>query len=756
MEKDPKDILTEAKERFGNCQDFWSPIYSECLADLRFSLGDQWDETTRRNRENDKDGARPCLTVDKLEQYVRQVTNDARQNKPAPKARPIHDSDEDVADLVSGLFRHISNNSRADIAYDTASEFAVRSGFGWIRICTDYADEESFEQEILIKAVRNPFSVYIDPDFQSINGSDADYAFVFENVPRKTFERQYPDADVVSFDDPDHVAQGWTSENHVRVAEYWAVEYDVAIIDPPEGSSAQPRKVYKRRVVWRKITATEILDERTWPTQYIGIVPVWGRIIDEAGTLRVRSLIRPAIDAQRMYNYAASSAVERVSLAPKAKYLAAAEAIEGHESEWGRAHISNNPVLPWNHTVDGQPVPPPQYMGGAEVPSGWVNLMQAHEHDIQAALGMYNASLGAPSNEKSGKAILARQREADTSTFDFVDNLSRAIEQVWRVVLGLLPTIYDTPRILRIIGEDGSGETATLDPRLEQPIIEQQDPETGAIQKLFNPFIGKYDVEVTVGPAYATKRQETAEWLTQVTQGNPQMLQIVGDLMFKALDMPMADEVAKRFKAMLPPQIQQAEAEGQKEKIPQAVQAQMGQMQQALQQSMQIIQKLQADLQQAKSEEDVTRADFMLKAQSAKLEEMQVQIKQAELELKAREVQIKEYEAETERLQLVTTNQEAFKSDEEKAQEQMQESAESEQEAAQSAMQMQMLAQLSDGVAQASNVLAAVAEKINAPKVVSITAPSGRVFTVATDGEHVQIDSPSGVYTGEIEDGRPE
>jgi len=340
-------------------------------------------------------------------------------------------------------------------------------------------------------------------------------------------------------------------------------------------------------VMWRKITASEVLDEREWPCQYIGVIPVWGRVIDEAGVLRVRSLIHPAIDAQRMYNYAASSAVERVSLAPKAKYLASAEAIEGHEDKWGRAHISNDPVLTWNHTIDGQPIPAPQYMGGAEVPSGWVNLMQAHEHDIQAALGMYNASLGAPSNEKSGKAILARQREADTSTFDFIDNLSRAIEQTWRVVLGLLPAIYDTPRVLRIVGEDGSGETATLDPRLEKPVIEQPDPITGAMQKLFNPFIGKYDVEVTVGPAYATKRQETAEWLTQVTQGNPQMLQLVGDLMFKALDMPMADEVAKRFKAMLPPQIQQAESKDAGEQIPPAVQMQMQQMQQGLQQSMQ-------------------------------------------------------------------------------------------------------------------------------------------------------------------------
>lgn len=637
-------------KRFRYCEEAEAKNRERALDDLKFSLGEQWPDEVRRARETDPNGARPCLTVNKLGQYVRQVVNDSRQNKPAIKVRPVDsESDPEVADMMQGLVRHIEDNSRADIAYDTAIEFAVRAGFGFIRVLTDYEDDESFNQDAFIKTVRNPFACYLDADHVQIDGSDSRYGFCFDDIPRDVFEADYPKADACSFEDIGTESHGWASKDTVRIAEYFRIEENPAKVwQSPDGSISEveipdaPSRTIKRKVVaWYKLTAREILERNKFPSKYIPIVPVYGHLIDVAGERQITGLIHDAIDGQRMYNYSVSAYVERVALVPKAPFIAAEGQIEGHEAEWESANTSNLPVLTYKPTdLNGTQVPPPQRQPGADVPTGWLQAMQMTEHDIQSALGMYNASLGAPSNEKSGKAIMARQREADNSTFHFIDNLSRSIRQIGRILVDLIPKIYDTQRVVRILGEDGSVDTAEINPDSEMPMMERRDNAGNVIAKIYNPTLGKYDVSITTGPAYTTKRQEAADFMTQVAQANPQLMPLIGDLMFKAMDMPYAEEISERLKLMLPPQILEHES---KEEQPQQIPPQV---QQAIDMAGQQIEELHGALMQAQQQLEAMAGDKQAEQQKAAIEQQKLEIEGYKAETERMGVQIEAMQAQ--------------------------------------------------------------------------------------------------------------
>lgn len=630
-------VIATALERFKRCEDAESTARNQAMDELKFSLGEQWPEEIRRDRESDPNGARPCLTVDKLDQYIKQVVNDARQNKPGIKIRPKDDgADPETAEVLQGLTRQIEDQSCADVAYDTAVEMAARAGFGFVRVVTDYEDDEGFEQGIFIRAVANPFSCFLDPDHVNPDGSDAKYGFAWEDIPRDQFEHDYPDADPCDFEASTQGDGEWMREKTVRVAEYFECVYESKKVYQAEDGSASDdeipgavsRDIQRKKVIWRKLTAKEVLDEREWPGKWIPIVPTYGHLIRVGTERRISSLHKPAMDAARMYNYAASAFVERVALTPKAPYVATASQIEGYESEWASANTSNASVLPYNADPSA---PPPQRQQATDMPAGWMQVMQGMEHDIQSALGMYNASLGAPSNEKSGKAIMARQREADNATFHVIDNLSRCIRHVGRIIVDLIPKIYDTSRVVRILGEDGSEDFARIDPQQEEAKRTIRDLQGKEIESIYNPGVGRYDVTVTTGPAYGTKRQEAAEFLTQIVQSSPDMMPIIGDLMFKSMDMPFAEDISDRLKKMMPPQLQEQE-DGAQPAIPPQVQMAIDQMQQAFKQSQQAAQQLAQELEKAQQD-------------SAN--------KAAELDLKSREVGVKEYEAETERMQAI-------------------------------------------------------------------------------------------------------
>jgi hypothetical protein len=327
-----------------------------------------------------------------------------------------------------------------------------------------------------------------------------------------------------------------------------------------------------------------------------------------------------------MYNYWASQEVEMLALAPKAPFIAAAGQIEGYEHKWKNANTVNYAVLEYNPVVDTengeQALPPPQRAVPPQPSQGILQAKLGASDDIKTTTGQYDASLGQKSNETSGKAILARQREGDIGTFQYVDNLSRAIRFVGRIIVDLIPKIYDTQRVARILGEDDDVTMAKLDPRQQEAVRSVQDMQTGKeIEKIYNPGVGRYDVAVVVGPSYTTKRQEALDAMTQMVQGNPQLWQVIGDLLVKNQDWPGADDMAKRLKAMLPPQLQ--DKEGEEDMPPQARQM----VEQALAQSEQFqeaLKQMAAEMQTLKEDREYKQQELMIKHYSAETDRMKV------------------------------------------------------------------------------------------------------------------------------------
>lgn len=579
-----EEILQVALKRFALSEEQEMEIREQALADIRFRAGHQWEDDVARIR---KQANRPSFTVNRMPQFIRQLTNDQRQNRPAIKVNPVDDkSDPEIAEVYQGLIRHIEVQSNADAAYDTAFQHAVEGGFGFVRIATEYCEESSFDQDIVIKRVPNQFSCRIDPNYQEPDGSDATWGFCYEELTKDEYEAQYGDSDLAKMDGWEGIGDrymNWVKKDTVRVAEYFYKEFKkVKICQMPDGEVVErselpkefpeemivkERMAIKTVVHWLKINGMEVLERTIWPGKWIPIIPVLGDEIIIEGRRILEGVIRHAKDSQRLHNYFVSSEAEAIALAPKAPWIGPKGAFKGFEKKWQTANTQNHSYLEYNaSTIDGKPLPPPQRNFGEPNVGAITQARMQSADDMKATTGIYDASLGARSNEQSGIAIQRRNMQAQTSNFHFVDNLTRSIKHVGRQLVDLIPKIYDTERAVRIIGED----------RKEKIIVINQvvDPEKGLVKNPVN--YGKYDVAVDVGPSFQTKRQEAMESMLEFMRIYPAAAPILGDLVAKNGDWPGNEEVTKRLKKMLPPELQEDEEGGSA--ISPQVEAQMQEM----------------------------------------------------------------------------------------------------------------------------------------------------------------------------------
>lgn len=595
------ELVDQVKDNLRKSEDNEASIRSLALADLEFANGEQWGEQQKRLRHAD---GRPCLVHNRIRAVIKQITNEQRQQKPAILVSPVGDgADEDTAKILQGLIRHIEYNSNAETAYDSAMEFAVTCGGpGWIRVLTDYCDDDSFDQEILITHPRNHFSVYVDPACEESDYSDARYMVAIAQFTKEQYRERYPDSEVASLLDQGVIGNcppDWVSQDGVRIAEYWYVDEretelfklldgsTATIEDMPEGAQVakdrrgQPisRKTRKKSVKWVKTNGVEILERGEWAGKYIPFVPVLGDEVVIDGKRTLLGVVRDAMDPCRSYNYHVSAQAEAIALAPRAPYIGTKKQFEGVENQWRTSNIRNYTFLTFN--PDDKAPGPPQRQAFEPAIQAITMAIQQADNDIKATTGIYDASLGAPGPEQSGTAIMARQQQGSTANLHFSDNLGRALKHLGRILVDLIPKIYDTKRVVRIIGEDEQVKTATLDPEAAQNW--QQ-----GMERVYDLTVGRYDVAVSMGPSYATKRMAAVDQLTQLVHAYPAFLQIAGPTILKNMDVPGADELAKMAQKMLPPQLQENAPQPPSPQM-QAMAQQHQQLVKALQQAQQVI-----------------------------------------------------------------------------------------------------------------------------------------------------------------------
>jgi hypothetical protein len=585
-----EEILRVARERFKLAQEAETKIREVALEDLEFRSGKQWPEDVRQERTLD---GRPTLVINRIPQFIRQITNDQRQNRPSIKVSPVDDKgDVETGKILQGIIRHIEYDSNADIAYDTAFEGAALKGFGYFRIITDFVSPQSFNQEIKIKRIRNSFTVYLDPHAKEPDGSDAKWGFIFDDVEKEDFESEYKNAKLSNMSDWESIgdrAPGWVEKSSVKVAEYFYVEHkeitlvllsDGSVLDkstmpeemPPEMAHLKvvnERKTLVPTVKWCKMNGIEILEETDWPGQWIPIIPVYGDELDVNGERILEGVIRHAKDSQRMYNYWASTETETIALAPRAPFIVAEGQIPPeYEGLWKSANRKNHAYLPYKPTsIGGVPVGPPQ-RNVYEAPIQAITQARGQAaDDLKATTGIYDSALGSSPNDTSGIAIQRRNHQSQTSNFHFIDNLTRSLRHAGRILVDLIPKVYDTPRAVRILGDDGEQEIVMIN-QLFQHKGKQVTYDLGA---------GKYDVTIATGPSYATKRQEAVASMLDLCRSNPQIGALAADLMVKSMDWPGAQEIADRLKKALPPGIAD-DPNSQQAQIPPQAQAQLKQM----------------------------------------------------------------------------------------------------------------------------------------------------------------------------------
>lgn len=655
--KDAAALLRRAKADYKTAEDYWADNRKKWIEDAKFRIpgeGNQWPENIRSKREAE---GLPVIEADKLEQYIKQVVNDGRQNRPAIKVRPEDGSgDPEIADALQGLTRHIFVRSNGDEALDTALDHAAGQGYGYFRVLTEYTSNRSFQQDLVVRRVPNPMAV-LTSSHELADGADIRYAFVIDSVPKDDFKAKHPNAKATNWES-DSFSDGWAEDKVVRVCEYWykvettttlhlLADGTTATAEEYEGAQAAGEEVpliidsradyVECKVKWCRMTGGEILEERDWLGKLIPIIPVYGAELNVNGKVIYSGLVRRGRDPQLLHNISRTAFATRVALSTQAPWMAAAEQIEDYP-EWKTANSGKHQVLRYKHLAeDGTPIPPPIRITPSDVPAGFAQDAEMAEHDIQGALGMYSASLGEKSNEKSGRAIMARQREGDTATFHFQDNLNRAIRLLGRILVDAAPKYYDTKRVIRILGEDGTATMATHDPDQEAPVNK-----SGA-QAIYNLGVGEYDVTVESGPSYTTRRVEAAQAMIELTQANPSIWQTHGDLIVKSQDWPGAEEFAERSKLVMPPALRQAidQAEGPQALPPQVQQAMQAvqQQQQALEQAHGQLTAMAQQLEQEKAATDAEKAKLDAARQELQSQQKVLQSKfeelSAKLELKA-------------------------------------------------------------------------------------------------------------------------
>lgn len=618
MTKLDMDII---RKRRDTAQSAMKIHHERGVDDLRFVTGDHWPEEVRAQREAD---GQPCLTINAAPQSVRAVTGQIRSLNPAIRVAAGDDeASKDTAEIIEGLIRRIENRSDASSVYEAAAESAAACSFGYWRVRTEYADEKTFNQEILIERIYNPFAVFLDPSAKHPTRSDAQWGFIIEDVPIEVFKDAYPDADMAPFTSdhkPTWVMQ-WGSTETVTVAEYFYIEYDEyeigmtadgIIVKHPKApmNFTKKRKVREPRVMWAKVNGNEILEgPQEFPSRYMPIIAVTGEEWHIGEETYISSVFRFAKDSALLYNYAASTAAEVVGLQPKAPYLVTPKQIAGHEEKWGTANQANVPYLPY--TPD-QNAPPPQRIQPAISSQGLDRMMQIAVEDQKRTTGIFDAALGARSNETSGKAIMARKEESQNSTSIYADNMVKSVMQTGKVILDMIPRVYDAKRAVVILGEDGQEKIEEIN-----GLMMGQD----GVVPVNDVTVGRYDVRIQVGPSYQTKRQEGQEGMLAFMNAVPQAAEVAGDIFAGMQDWPESDRVQERLKKALPPGFETPDPDEMTPEEQQAAQQQAMQAQQQAQQQQEAmalakrgeeakIAKLEAEA--AKAAAEAKKAEFEL------------------------------------------------------------------------------------------------------------------------------------------------
>jgi len=509
----------------------------------------------------------PRYTFDQVTPIVDSVCGEIDQMEFACRAIPAGGgANEETAETMDGLFRHIQNISDAASIYRQALRQTVVTGQSGWRLRSEYVNDESFDQDIIIELIPN-FNdrVWFDPASEKQDRSDAEWAIVLHAMPCEKYEEIFGEDHGYSSVGDNKITTVYTKKpEQVIVGEYLYKKYNNralvlmsngAVYPDDEDFKAISDELaqlgvteVKRRSRKDAAVCTRFFNGAEWLGEsketvfsMVPVVPVYGDFLISENKAIWRGKVANIIDPCRVYNYVRSREIAEGALAPRAKYWMTAEQAKGHEAELGTLNTNQDPVQLYNH-VDSQM--PPQQQGGAVINQGLDVIAQAMSQDIQRAASTFDANVGANPNVQSGKALQQLQNKGDIGTVKFIKALEIAIRQTALIMAQAVKKVYDTPREQRIIKPDGSTDRV----KLQEVIVDQQTMQPVTLNDLTK---GSYDFICSAGKGFQNRQQETIETMLSMGQYDPTILQVGKDIMLKSLNSPDMDILADRVRAQM-------------------------------------------------------------------------------------------------------------------------------------------------------------------------------------------------------------
>lgn len=644
--KKPEEFLAQMRETISDGAEWWRENWERARLDLEFAYGEQWPDQVR----NDADVSRMMLTLNMLPQLVHQVVGNAKKSSfgirvsqiggPLLSPAPLLNNSKrlTMSEVMESIIRDIEYRSHAPYAYAQALQHAVESGFGWLRIVTQRAEDDPWVIEPTIEHVLDRWSVVLDPWSGKSDFSDAGWGAVMTVIPRKLFMQEYPKAMAAGGGDyywgntMETARSFWQPTDGIRLVEFfwkeprkrtavrlelgdgqlqsfWLDEIEMVVDELQAGGIriVDEMKVDTHQVKWIKATSHDILaGPKTWAGQRIPLIPVFGREIHRQRTREFAGIIRWAKDPQLMRNHWFSAATERITMIPVSPYVMTVEQIEGHEEEWTKQGSDLKMALTYNADEDAPG--PPQRQQPAPMPIGELALMEQGTRAVHDATGIHQPYIGAKSNETSGRAILARQQEGDTGTYDFIWGLGKAITATGEQLVQIIPRIFSGSQVAHLVLPD---ETGAFMP-LNYPIV---DEDTGITVHMTPLALGRYSCRIDMGPGFMTAQREFLDFVLQWQQSDPQGFQMIKHKVIQALDIPNKNEIARILMHNIPRELLSPEEQEQIAE-PQPSQADM----------------MMAQLEQMKLEAEMAKAESASLVAQTKVEIEQMRLRQEQIE----------------------------------------------------------------------------------------------------------------------------
>ena len=667
------ELTQKIRERVKKWDDNWRFNKDQYHEFTSFVMGSQWTEDESKLFIDYK---KIPLSFNKLAPLINHLLGEQRQNTPNLQVIPSDGVPVETAATREALVKDISLNSSAKRVYQNAFQQASIGGFGAYMIDTEYENNRSFNQIIVIRDIKDPTWCYWDVSAQSPCKTDGMCAGYRTRMSRKMFAGEYGkdlEASIgaeANYDEGS--ATGWifSTDNEITVISDYERVYKDEIIYQLSNSRVinakelkklevimvedqkfyfdndelvtveNKRTVPKYTIVHRKIAGDWILEETDFPSEQLPVIFVdQNSYIDKSGKQICRPFIKDARDSQRYINYLGTQSAYLMRVSRYDQFLVSKENVKSPDTQiiW-RDPATAQGGLVYDESPNGNK---PEQLRPPELSQSLITQYQRALSDIESCTGMYGTQVGEQGNETSGKAIDARTRRGNYNTYVPFDSLNRTVACGGQIIDEMIPKIYDSERSIMLNMPDRGVSEVTLN--------KQTDAYGSQIENDMRS--GHYTIRLVPGASFEGQKQENLESIQTVLQADPSLFRLVADLYVENLPLANNIELRNRLRTIVPPEIIEAGKTGKPippkpPEIPPEIQLKMQELEQRKEAAQM---QMQAKMREIDAKEHALQLEGIKTGQTMQVEMQRLETERLEAAAALQEQEMR-YQAEMQRM----------------------------------------------------------------------------------------------------------